>query len=68
MIVRTDDPIADFNKWDAEQERHLNSLPLCDKCQEPIQDEICYEVCGDILCEDCMKDHYARWTEDFTKG
>ena len=67
-MYRTDDPIADFHRWDADQQKHLHSLPLCDKCCEPIQDDICYEIDGEILCEDCMKDRYERWTEDFMKG
>lgn len=66
-MYRSDDPIADFNRLDAEQQKHLNSLPLCDDCEEPIQDEKCYEIGGEVLCEDCMKDRYERCTEEFMK-
>ena len=65
MIHRGDDPIADFHRWDADQQKYLDSLPLCENCEEPIQDEKCYEIGGEVLCEDCMKDRYERWTEDF---
>ena len=60
-----DNPIADFNRWDAEQTKRLNLLPWCDDCNEPIQDDKCYQIGGEILCEDCMKDRYERYTEDF---
>lgn len=33
----TDDPVADFDRYDAEQQ--LDSLPVCECCGEPIQQE-----------------------------
>ena len=53
----TDDPVADFERWDAEQEEKLKKLPKCCECGEPIQDDSCFEIGGDYYCEDCMEDH-----------
>jgi formylmethanofuran dehydrogenase subunit E len=60
----TDDPIADFNRHDAEQQKHLNRLPVCYGCGEPIQqdDAVCIE--GFWFCDDClddMRERIERW-------
>lgn len=50
----TDDPLADFERYDAEQERRLARLPLCSVCGEHIQDEEAYFIGGRWICEDCI--------------
>lgn len=55
----TDDPIADFNRWEAEQEKQLERLPVCADCDNPIQDETAFYINGEWICEDCM-DSYKR--------
>lgn len=50
----TDDPIADFDAYDAEQNRRLAKLPLCADCADPIQDEFAYYINGEWICEHCM--------------
>ena len=35
----TDDPVADFERYDAEREWKLNRLPVCWCCGEHIQQE-----------------------------
>lgn len=50
----TDDPAADYDAWDAEQERRLARLPRCVDCGEPIQDEMPFHFHGDWYCESCM--------------
>lgn len=64
-MFRTDDPIADFHRYSAEQERALEKLPKCTHCYEPIQDDYLYDVGFGILCEDCMKDLCRKSTDDF---
>ena len=34
----TDNPVRDFERYDADREDELASLPVCDICDEPIQD------------------------------
>lgn len=55
----TDNPIADFNSWDAEQNRRLEQLPVCADCEQHIQDETAYYINGEWICESCM-DSYRR--------
>lgn len=55
----TDNPIADFDAWDADQNKRLARLPVCADCDEPIQDEFAYYINGEWICENCM-DAYRR--------
>ncbi len=59
----TDDPIRDYERYSLEQEEKLNRLPRCSECDEPIQEETCYEINDEYICERCMQDH-IRHTED----
>jgi formylmethanofuran dehydrogenase subunit E len=61
----TDDPVADFLRYDAEREEKLEKLPRCSECDEPIQDEFCYEINGELICEECMSAYHRKPTEQF---
>lgn len=61
----TDDPIADFECWDAEQQRELDRLPECEYCGHPIQDEMCYRINDNLVCEDCLDYQFKVRTEDY---
>ena len=61
-MMWTDDPVYDASMYDAEQEKILEQLPLCDECNERIQGEGYYEINGRNICPDCMQDHW-RWIE-----
>lgn len=63
-MIFTDDPLSDFDRYDRQQEEWLKSLPVCDCCGEPIQDEYCYEINGDLICEDCLDMHFRKAVED----
>lgn len=65
MTYRTDNPIADFNRYQAEQEKQLTKCSICAECEEYIQDDYYYEINGDILCCDCMDNYYRRSTDDY---
>ena len=55
--------IDNYGMWeqhDAEQEAWLDSLPKCEDCGDPIQDEFIFEVDGDTLCERCMNKRYKK--------
>lgn len=64
----SDDPVADFERYDSEQQRQLEKLPVCDCCDEPIQDDYCYEIGDELFCEECMNDTFRKHTENFIKG
>jgi formylmethanofuran dehydrogenase subunit E len=61
----TDDPVADAERYMAEQEEELKKLPVCDYCNEPIQDDYLFDLEGDIVCESCMNKHFRKHTEDY---
>ena len=54
----TDDPIADFNRHDAEQAKQLEKRPVCSCCCDHIQDDHYYQTEGEILCPDCLETYY----------
>ena len=56
----SDNPVRDFERHAAEQERKLNQRPLCDYCDNPIQGAFYYEINGDCICEDCLKAHFRK--------
>lgn len=60
MLTRTDDPIADYNSYCAEQEKKLDKLPRCSECDNPIQDEYAYYINGEWICSRCIDDNYKR--------
>ena len=53
-MYRTNDPIADFNRWDAEMNSRLEQRPVCADCDEHIQDEFAYYINGEWICMRCM--------------
>lgn len=53
----TDDPIADFNRYDRELEKKEAKLPKCSDCGEPIYDEYYYKINGKIICIECIEDY-----------
>lgn len=56
-MYRTDDPVADFLRYDAEQQRKLKEHPVCCECGEHIQTETAYRIDGDWVCDYCMEQH-----------
>jgi formylmethanofuran dehydrogenase subunit E len=50
----SDNPVLDFEEFDAEQNRQLEELPVCADCDEHIQDEVAYYINGEWICKDCM--------------
>ena len=51
----SDNPLADFNRWDSEQSEWLAKLPKCSDCGEPIQEEFAYYIHDGWLCEHCVE-------------
>ena len=60
MPMRTDDPFADFDRWDDEMQDLLDLLPVCAYCNEPIQDEQCYHIDGDFIHLGCAIDYLDK--------
>lgn len=62
MIIPTDDPYRDFDRWEAEQEKWLQSRPVCEYCGEHIQDEHYYYI-DKIVCEECLNENHKRYID-----
>ena len=65
MFRRTDDPIADFHRYDAERHRRLSRLPKCTECNHHIQQEKAVRIKGNFYCDDCLKDLREMVGDDF---
>lgn len=63
----TDDPISDFHRYDAEREAELRRLPRCSECGERIQDEHCFAINDETICENCMNEQHRKLTTDLMK-
>ena len=56
-----------YDLWashDAEQQAQLERLPKCSCCEEHIQEEYCYQINDEIICEHCMVEYFRKDTED----
>lgn len=53
----TDDPVRDWDRHCAEEERWLATRRICDECEEPITEDACYEIDGEYICEHCIRDY-----------
>jgi len=67
-MYRTDDPIADFARHDAEQQRKMDKLPRCAECDRPIQTEECYEINDELICPECLENNHRKRVEDYGDG
>lgn len=64
---RCGDPLDDYDRLDRLQAQREAMLPVCDKCRKPINDEKFFDIGGEILCEECLRDMYERSTEDYLR-
>ena len=49
-----------YEQHEAEQEKQLDRLPVCEYCENPITDEYAYYIEGSWFCENCMNEHFRR--------
>lgn len=49
-----------LERSEAEMDAELNRLPLCDKCEERIQQESALRIDGRWFCESCVEDMMQR--------
>lgn len=65
-MCRTADPIADFMRRDAEQQKWLDKRPVCEHCGEPIQEEQAFYYADMWFCtaKECEKELKETIWED----
>lgn len=61
----TDNPVLDAERYADEQEEELERLPVCEYCCKHIQDDYFYEINGEVICEDCLKECFRKDVEDY---
>lgn len=54
-----------FKQHDAQQQAELDKLPVCSECGEPIQDDFCFEVNDELICDECMHNNHRKCVDDF---
>ena len=66
MPYLSDDPIADFNRWDRDQNRLLDDLPECHSCGHHIQQEtaVYIEELDYWYCDECLNQQRKDVKED----
>ena len=60
----SDDPVADFDRYDAAMAQKEAKLPQCEECGQYVHDDTCFEINNKIYCEKCMRNDFSRNTED----
>ena len=58
------DYLDQWSEHNRQQEEALNRLPKCCECNEPIQDDYCFEINDEFVCERCLIENYRKSTED----
>ena len=66
-IYRTDDPIADYDRYLDEQDRQIAKLPVCIYCDHPIRDEKYYDINGECMCQSCLNEHHRKWVDEYVE-
>ena len=61
----TDNPLADFERWDSEQAEQIAKLPVCEYCGEPIQDEHFYLINDEVICKECLNAHFRKFVDEY---
>lgn len=63
----TDDPVSDYDRYDAEHAIQLERLPRCICCGEHIQQETVVCINDELLCDTCITEYFRKPIEDYTE-
>ena len=53
----TDEPLEAYTGETMEVEELVEMLPVCSECEKPIQDDFCFVINGEVICESCMEQY-----------
>lgn len=42
----------------------MNERPMCDICELPVAGNHYYNINGDVICADCMNEHFRKEFDD----
>ena len=63
-IFRSESLSRDIENFHRAEDKALERLPRCSECDKPIQDDYCYEINGELICEGCLRDNHRKRIED----
>ena len=63
-----DVPEIEFNRQEAEKAKALAKLPICECCEEPIQQERAFYYNDQWFCEECEREAWSDIREDFLES
>lgn len=67
-MMRSNDPLADFYRWDREEMENEKLFPVCDCCKKRITDETYFTTRymrkNIKICHDCLEENQ---TEDYVE-
>ena len=58
----TNDPVADFGRYDAKRARIEKDLPHCDYCGNAIYENY-YYISDETICPKCLDEHFLHTAE-----
>lgn len=64
-MYRTDDPEADFTRWDAGVARREAMWPTCTRCGYPILDDELFDFWGKTYHVDCAEEAFKKDSDDY---
>lgn len=67
VFYRTDDPVKDAERYDAEQEAELEKMPKCSHCGEYIQDGYLFDIEDELFCEECAYELFRKDAADYVE-
>ena len=62
-MILTDDPVMDAANYEAERERKMDKLPVCDFCGYHITDDGYHEILGFNICDKCLDERRKNTPE-----
>lgn len=65
MYWYTDDPVADFDRWDADQYRRQKRHPRCAHCDEYVQNTRYYLINDSVICPDCLEIDFGHDVDEY---
>lgn len=59
LVRRTDNPLADHTRWEAELARPEEQVPRCCEHHGPVMEDFYYELNDDRpICAECLDEHH----------
>jgi len=59
------DPLDHFNAHEDEKQRWLDTLPVCEHCCEPIQDDDLFDIDGALFHIECAEYEFKKSTRNY---